>query len=206
MLGGAMLSCTSCAWFHTLPDPIRVHAWLADPRDLWVVRRVLALPVAGEEAPVDFLDALGENFRAELAASHRFQVVPIGREDQDEKLLWQSERKGRLSVDALVDLGKRFQVDGVLMVRVTSYRPYLPPSLGIQVQLVSVHSGDAVWAVDETFDSGQEHVRQDVQVYVKDYMAPDPSLHETEMVQLSPRRYAQYCSKRIIESLSLPRG
>ena len=152
-------------------------------------------------APIPFLDSMGERFRAELAASHRFQVLSLERDDASEKELWASERKGRLSVNALVALGKRFQVDGILLLRVTSFRPYLPPVIGLQVQLISVHSGDPVWVVDETFDSSEERIRQDLVVYRRRNLVPDTSLHGDEMIQLSPRRYAAYCSKRVIETL-----
>ncbi|MCA8968255.1 MAG: hypothetical protein KDC95_00675 [Planctomycetes bacterium] len=191
----------SCHIVKPLPPPIEVHAWVADRRDLQVVRRIIALPVAGDEASVDFLDALGETFRAELAATRRFEVLSIGRDTTEEKALWKSERRGRLSVDALVDIGRRYQADGVCMLRVTSVRPWMPPMLGLRLQLVSVHSGDAVWVVDETFDSADENIQLDLKVYARDSLAPDPSLHETDMLQLSPRRFARYCSHRIVESL-----
>lgn len=192
---------TSCR-ITKLPAPMRVHAWVADPRDLQVVRRIVVLPVAGEAASIDFLDDLGASLRSELAASRHFEVLELGRDSPEEEALWKSERRGRLSVDALVEIGRRYQADGVCMLRVTAHRPWLPPLLGVRLQLISVHSGDAVWAIDESFDSAEEKVRLDVEVYARDYLAPDPSLHDTEMLQLSPRRFAGYCCKRMVESLT----
>lgn len=198
-----LLVASSC--FTILPAPIKAHSWLADVRDLDVVRRVLFLPPVGEDVPLDYLEALGDEFRTSLSGAQRFQIITLDTNDPDQAKLWSSERSGSLSLDALVDLGRRFGVDGVLLTRVSNFRAYLPPSLGLYVQLVSVHSGEAVWVVDHVFDSRQERVRVDTLRYAQDELAPESSLHDAEMIQLSPLRFGAYCCQRVVESLHFAR-
>lgn len=189
----------SCAVL--LPAPMRAHSWLADARDLDVVRRVLVLPLVGPAVPLDYLKSFGAELRNTLSGAARFQVLDLDTRDPDQVKLWETEKSGHLSLDALVDLGRKFAVDGVLLARITHFRAYLPPSIGVHLQLVSVHSGEAIWVVDQVFDSRRERIRLDTMRYAHDELAPETSLHDAEMVQLSPRRFGAYCCKRIVETL-----
>ncbi|MFQ5505642.1 MAG: hypothetical protein ACE5F1_12730 [Planctomycetota bacterium] len=183
-----------------IPRQMPINSYLGDSRDLMAVRRVMVLPFGGDKVPPEYLDSLRRNFISELSAIHRFQIVPLPATSTDSQELLSSERRGRVSAKGLVKLGQRYHVDGILLVRVTSFAPYLPPVLGLQVHLISIHSGITVWAVDSTYDAGMEAVRLDLLDYRRG-LAPVDSLHEWEMVELSPRMFGRYVSHRIVSTL-----
>jgi len=197
----AALLAASCSLFEPVPRRIPVHHYLGDARDLFVVRRVIVLPFFGREVDPSYLAALRESFVAELHRSQRFRVVPLETMTQEDIALYDSEKRGLIASKNLVELGAQYQVDGIVLVRVTSFRPWMPPSLGLYASLVSVHSGEPVWVVDETFDSSIEAVRLDALHYYRHELAKDESLHGPEMMQLSPRRYGAYVCARIVGTL-----
>jgi len=189
--------------FRRPPRPIWVHAWRAADRELTPVRRVVVLQFIGESIPDQSLASLREAFLAELATAQVFEAVPLPDGAGDSRGIYEAAGKGSISSAGLVEIGKRYGADGVLLARVTSFRPWLPPVIGLNILLVSVHTGAAVWTADQTFDASREDVREDVLHYSVTKLAPDPSLHEAEMMLLSPRRFARYASARIVASLLL---
>ena len=177
-----------------------IHAYVGDARDLFIIRRVAVLPVFGPDVPDAQRESLHASLVSELGALHRFQIVRL---DDVEEVppLYGSEKRGRIDVNALVELGGRYHVDAVLLARVTSYKPYMPPVIGLQLHLVSVHAGDVVWVVDETFDGSQERVRQDLLYYQRQRLSEEPSLHDTDMLLMSPRRFGRYSMARAVDTL-----
>jgi hypothetical protein len=134
------------------PEQRVIDSYLADPRDLANVRRVMVLPFA-EEPGVDDCTQMRDIYVAELQKLRRFDIVPLPGSALEVDELNRSVRHGRLSTDAVVRLCDRYHLDGVLVGTVTSFRAYTPPILGMRTQLVSVHSGAIVWAVDAIYDS-----------------------------------------------------
>lgn len=204
----ALLLLGGCALFpaHESLRRMPVNSYLADSRDLMAVRRVVVLPVAGDHVPEELRAHLQHSVETAIAATQRFQVVPLPAVvDRDRELL-ESEARGQLRTEGLVDLAKRYQIDGVVLCRVHTFQPYRPPVLGMQSQLVSIHSGDCVWAADATYDSATENVRSDMKEYYRHVLAPVDSLHDWELLQLSPRLYGQYVVHRLVATLEGPAG
>jgi hypothetical protein len=184
-----------------VPRRMPVNSYLADARDLMAVRRVVVLPVAGEHVPETLRKHLQRSMEAAIASTQRFQVVPLPAVLDEDRHLLESELSGRLSTSGLVDLAKRYQVDGVVLCRVHAFQPYKPPTLGMQSQLVSIHSGDTVWAVDATYDAGREDVRLDLREFCENELAQIESLHGWDLLRLSPRLYGEYVVHRVVATL-----
>ena len=197
-LCGALLV-SSCSLIEP-GSQMSIHAYVGDARDLFIIRRVAVLPVFGPNVPDAQRESLHASLVAELGALHRFQIVRL---DDVEEVppLYGSEKRGRIDVNALVELGGRYHVDGVLLARITSYKPYMPPVIGLQLHLVSVHAGDVVWVVDETFDGSHERVRQDLLHYQRQRLTEETSLHDTDMLLMSPRRFGRYSMARAVDTL-----
>ncbi|PIE22962.1 MAG: hypothetical protein CSA62_09505 [Planctomycetota bacterium] len=182
--------------------PVAINSYLADPRDMIAVRRIVVLPVAGENVPSTLRKHLQHSLERSIAETQRFQVVPLPNVSDNDRELLRSEARGKLSIDSLVSLAKRYQIDGAVLCRVHAFQPYKPPILGLQTQLVSIHSGDTVWAADATYDSSIKRVQLDLRHYYETELAETESLHEWELLCLSPRLYGSYVVHRIVGTLA----
>ena len=102
------------------------------------------------------------------------------------------------SAEALVALAARYKLDGVLVGTITSYRPYLPPTLGMRTKLFSVHSGSYVWAAEGLYDAKDARTMEDLEHYQKSFLATETSMHGMRINLLSPARFAAYVSHRLV--------
>lgn len=196
------LIAASCAWGGTSEAPaISVHHFKADPQDLEPVRRVMCLPFLGEHAPDDIREHVRASFLREIAESGRLQILPLPRLSDEEVGIFLSEQTGRIDAKQLVDLARRFHLDGILIGRITTFSDVAPPQLGLRAALVSVHSGSVVWAVDQVFNAGKEQCRQDLFRYYDNVLVEEASRHGPELLMLSPRMFCDYAVARVVATL-----
>lgn len=185
----------SCAGPYALKP---VNSYLADARDLRTVRRIMVLPFGEAAGVCADLEHLRSAFVGELAKLRRFEIVPLPAAAPEDDVLNRGLATGRLSTEAVVELCERYKLDGVLLGRVTSWRPYKPPHLGLHVQLVSVHSGSTVWAVDALFDSSDATTVNDLKHYAEAVQADTGDLHGWEMNLIAPTKFATYVAHRVV--------
>lgn len=194
----AALAVSGCGLLPQPPRPMPVSAYHADMRDIEGMRRVMVLPfdlapaVQGDPRPVR------QAFIAELAKIQLFELVPLPDGAGEDRVLYDTLQQGRMSAEALVALGKRYQLDGVLLGKVTGYRAYKPQHLGLHVQLVSVHTGSVVWAVEGFYDTTDARTIEDLEHYSRSFMAEDESMHGWHINLISPARFASYVSHRLV--------
>jgi hypothetical protein len=175
-----------------------INNYLAEPADLANVRRIMVLPFAQEAGVQADCAKVRDVFVAELQKLRRFEVVPLPIDARESEELNQSLSHGRLSTDAMVRLCSRYSLDGVLVGSVTAWRPYTPPHLGLRTQLISIHSGAPVWAVDAIYDSSDRTTVSDLRNYVEATQRDDGNLHGWEMNLLSPGKFTTYVAHRFV--------
>jgi len=178
-----------------------INHYLADERDLEPVRMIMVLPFDGEIAPKEVREHVTRTFVREIAEKGQFIVKPLPRLSDEENLILSSESKGRIDTKELVDLCKRFHLDGVIIGRITSYQDYYPPRIGLRSLMVSVHSGDIVWAADMVFNAAKQLTRQDAIRYYEGTLITEASNHGREMIFLSPREFSEYAVARLLSTL-----
>jgi hypothetical protein len=189
-----------CGLIPSPPRKLPVNHFLSDPRDFDTVRRVMVLPFHESYGVHANSPQVREAFVNELAKLGRFEVVPLPDRASEHEDINDSLTRGRLSTDALVTLSTRYQVDGVLIGSITSYRPYPPINLGLRLQLISLHSGRTVWAADGLYDSNDALILEDLQHYAGSFAAAEASMHGWELNLLAPRKYAAYVAHRLVAS------
>jgi len=175
-----------------------INSYLAEPKDLANVRRIMVLPFAKEAGVQADCESVRDAFVAELQKMRRFEVVPLPSEAREDEILNTSIHRGRLSTEAMVRICDRYALDGLLVGSITAWRPYTPPHLGIRTQLISVHSGATIWAVDAMYDSSDRTTISDLRHYAARVQEADGSLHDWEMNLLSPAKFTTYVAHRFV--------
>ncbi len=176
----------------------QINCYLAEPADLANVRRIMVLPFAYESGVQVDCAKVRDAFVAELQKLRRFEVVPLPADAREDDELNASLSRGRLSTEAMVRLCNRYALDGVLVGSVTAWRPYTPPHLGMRTQLVSVHSGAPVWAIDAIYDSSDRTTVDDLQHFVEHTQRDDGNLHGWEMNLIAPSKFTSYVAHRFV--------
>jgi TolB-like protein len=197
LLIAAALPLAACSWERP-PERKPINFYLADTRDLANVRRIMVLPFGVESGVNCDTTSLREAYITELAKLRRFEVVPLPADAAENSILNATIRTGRVSTEATVKLCNHYHLDGVLLGTVTSYRAYMPQHLGLRTQLLSVHSGAAVWAVDALYDANDQSTISDLRHYHDHVQASDGTIHGWEMNTLAPGKFATYVAHRCI--------
>lgn len=180
------------------PEAKTINSYLAEPTDLANVRRIMVLPFGRETGIAADCNKVRDAFVAELQKLRRFEVVPLPSDAREDDELNESLAHGRLSTEAMVRLCNRYLLDGVFMGSVTSWRPYTPPHLGLRTQLVSVHSGAPVWAVDAIYDSADRSTVSDLRHFTETTQQDDGNLHGWELTTLAPSMFTTYVAHRFV--------
>jgi TolB-like protein len=196
-VAAALLSATACHLERPLSEK-PINSYLAEPADLANVRRIMVLPFAHEAGVQADCEQVRDSFVAALQKLRRFEVVPLPAEAREDNELNASIHRGRLSTDAMVRLCERYALDGLLVGTVTAWRAYQPPHLGMRTQLISVHSGATIWAVDAMYDSADRTTIADLRLFAEHALTDDGSLHGWEMNLLSPTKFTNYVTHRFV--------
>jgi|JRYL01.1.fsa_nt_gb TolB-like protein len=200
-LAGAALLAGGCQW-ERQPEQKRINSYLAEPADLASVRRVMVLPFRQESNVEADVEKVRDAFVAELQKLRRFEVVPLPSTAAENELLRDSLRRGRLSTEATVRLCERYGLDAIFLGTVTAWRPYTPAHLAMRTQLLSVHSGAPVWAVDAMYDTSDRSTVSDLRHYMLTQKQDDGSLHGWELKLLAPQQFTQYVANRFVGTWS----
>ena len=189
-----------CAWLPQPPRAMPVNHYLADARDLDTVRRILVLPFDESSGVRGDRVRVREAFVRELAKIQRFEIVPLPGGAEEDRRLYESLVRGRLSPETVVLLGQRYQVDGLLLGTITAYRAYMPTHLGLRVRLVSVHSGSTVWAAEGLYDAADAATIEDLEHYARSAAAEEASFHGGDITLIAPSKFAGYVAQRLVRT------
>ncbi|MBT3635993.1 MAG: hypothetical protein HN531_03570 [Opitutae bacterium] len=91
--------------------------------------------------------------------------------------------------------------NGVLFVDLDSYRPYRPLALGVRAKLVDLKSGEYMWAIDETFDSGHASVIAGANVFQKSSQVRAISSKTAGSTLHSPRIFSKYVASTCFSTM-----
>lgn len=169
------------------------------------VKRVAVLPLTtltDEEAMEFGRGALWPVLLNELGRSRQFELVAV----TPEQLLlltgrseWNGEEK--LPSDLFQKLKDKFVVDAVLFSRLTQYRAYEPLTVGWRLKLLDAGDPRILWAVDEVFDARVAEVAAAARRYAREHSETVPSLHDSQAVLVSPRRFGEYTASAVVGTM-----
>lgn len=166
------------------------------------VKRVVVLPVYSSDIEGRLIDNFDETFQSELQKQNRFEVVPVSRHQL--KTHFHKEQLNSTEVlpyDFLEKLNNKYAADAVLFIDLTDYRPYKPMALGVRSKLVDVFSGDMLWSLDETFDTGNPHVAVAARRFQLGHQKTTFPLDSGTSVLKSPHRFSQYVAYNVFRTL-----
>jgi len=166
------------------------------------VHRVGLLPLLGRKLDGEQAQILQSAFYTEFSLQTPFEVIPLERGDLEEVNQANSYVQGRYEPKMVIELARRFRLDGMLIGTVVDYKFYHPQRLSLQMDLVASETGAAIWSSSVQLDATSPRVRQAIENY---YRASDGVQSEDgqgwEIALLSPRLFAQFAAWQITRML-----
>jgi hypothetical protein len=168
------------------------------------LRRVVVLPVCGGAlAPVETVAALDPVIVAALQQQHRFEVVPLTREQSRREFHFEEiPSVAALPHDFLATLQREFAADAVLFIDITVFRPYRPIGLGLRAKLATLSTAPRlVWTFDNVFSADDPAVANSARQH---FLGADRGGVPADLspgVLQSPARFAEYAADAMFATL-----
>lgn len=171
------------------------------------LKRIAILPLTVELdnlAAMDRIDSLTSLFEEELRKQQRFEVVSVSPANL-QRWFGRPRILATESVPAnlLGHIKTNLLADGILFVRVHSYRPYPPVSIGWDLKLVTTSTGQSLWSIDETFDSAQADVARAARDYFRSHHTGHIELGDPQADMRSPGLFSRYAAQAATATLPL---
>lgn len=184
-------------------QPKRPGNFYLDEETIVEVERVALLPVHAPAAGLANEAEIDTQFLSKLTATQLFEVVSLSREDLARRFGQRSFSSAGILNQSLFDyIQATTAADAVVLFDITSYHPFQPIRVGVRGKLITLQDQQVLWAVDELFDAGAQHISRDAEVYEKRHMAQFPTSKQHDSILMSPSRFIAYAAERCI--LTLP--
>jgi hypothetical protein len=204
LLTFALLS-TACAVHqpkvHMPDEPPLAAAARAGDYDSYPLRRVGLLPFAGGDLDVQRAADLQRVFELELGARARFEVIALDLRDLEAVDVSDPYRRGVYKPTTIIELARRYRLDGLLVGTVTQLRTYTPQRLSLELELVAAETGQAIWRSTLALDSGAERVKRSIDVWCNNQRTDGLAPESSDLVLLSPERFAQFAAYEVARVL-----
>ena len=167
-------------------------AQVASDFDTYSLGRVGLIPFAGLGMNNDQASAFQQAFFAEFSGNTPYEVVPLKPTDLAEVARSEPYRRGLYRTRTIIDIVRRFQLDGLLIGTVTSWHPFSPQRLSVQVDLVAAETGMVIWSSSVHLDASDKAVRDNLRAWYDTH--PGEPGETWELALLSPRRFIRFAA------------
>ena len=178
-----------------------VHSYCSPELTKERVRRVVVLPFEHRSGDVRAADEVTEIFVGEIQKLGAFEVAlpPTDRAKAICRGIF--DKNGTMDLDSALKAQDELFADAFVTGKITAYKPYDPPSLGMRLRMVSARSGSVLWTADAVFDGSESRVREMAMEHFEQRHDDKESLFGWTIVMISMRRYVQFVSQQILSTL-----
>ena len=161
------------------------------------LRRVGLLPFSGQAMSIPRAAELQAAFATELARVAPYEIVMLDASDVLEVIRSDPHRRGAYQPGTIIELARRFRLDGLLVGTVTQLRTYTPQILGLELDLVASDTGRSIWYSSLNLDAGDERVKRSIDVWCNNEREGSLAPESSELVLLSPSRFARFAAHEV---------
>lgn len=175
-------------------------AELAADFETYRIRRVGLLPFQGETLEREYAEVVQRAFHAELARQTPYELVRLEPPDLEEVPTSQTHRRGGYDPRTILDVSRRYRLDGVLIGTVTDFQYFSPLRLGVLLELISSETGATLWTSTVHLDATDPRVRRGLESFHRD-RADSLGAERWELTLLSPRLFARFAAWHVARRL-----
>lgn len=195
-LVGLALACAACA-SRPLHMPELASSRVVEDLDTYRLQRVGILPFSGADVSSEQALQLQAAFHSELAQAVPFELVPLAAGDLAEIEESDPQRLGWYRPKTIIDLSRRYSLDGLVFGSVTQQRFFPPQILSVQVELVSAETGLVLWSSAVHLDGSDPRVQDGLQIFYGSASRDTSGSPSWDVALLSPERFARFAAFQI---------
>jgi hypothetical protein len=197
LLSGA-LAFAGCATSRTAEAPLLATAGVAADFDSYSLARVGLLPLDGANLDDGHAALLQGAFYAELSRATPYELVPLDAADLAEVRGPDPHRLGVYDPRTVVEVARRYRLDGILAGTVTHRRDFPPQELSVLVDLVAAETGLVIWEAAVHLDARDPRVTDGIVAWAAE---AETSGEDSQVALLSPARFAGFAAWQIARLL-----
>jgi len=166
--------------------------------------RVGLLPFRGAGVAPEQGRLLQAAFAQSIGAAARFEIVALDDADLEEVPASEPLRRGWTKPATVLALGRRYDLDALLVGTVTDAQAFAPQKLGLEIDLVATETGIAIWSSAVALDASEARGRQALEAWHAKNRAGGEGSESWELALISPRRFAEFAAAEV--AATLPRA
>jgi hypothetical protein len=194
-----VLAAAGCRTTAADPGPL-ASSTVAVDFGTYRLARVGILPFAGRDLGREQADNLQRAFQLELSRVMPYELVPLSHADLAEVRAGNPYLRGRYEPPAILEVARRYRLDGLLIGTVTQHEPYPPQALGLEVELVATETGAPLWTSSVQLDAGDARVRARLDLWQASHKADGGGRESVQLTLVSPERFARFAAWEVASS------
>ncbi len=100
----------------------------------------------------------------------------------------------------LLTLRKRLIADGIVIGRVSEYKPYPHLMTSMNLKLIDLNDGSIVWGMEQIWDSTDQSVQRRMKMYYQEKIGKGFEPLEWQILTNSPRMFHQFVSDEVAQT------
>ncbi len=208
-LSGIFAGCSTTVDFvktAVLPEPptpaTQPTNFYIEPSEVDTIRRIALMPVYSPNTNHQTQAVLDQAFLNKLSETQLFEVVMITREDLARRFSARAFNSASPIPDTLFNyVEEATYADAVVFFDVTSYSPYKPVKLGIRSKMMRMEDRKIIWAIDQSFDTGDQRVAEEAIDYQSDIRANPTPTRQPDRILISPSVFIYFAAERSVQTL-----
>ena len=190
LAAAALALCAACQSGPTIPETLAV-ARVSPDFDSYELNRIGLIPFAEAGSDADAsAEFVAGAFYMELSQSTPYEIVLLDPIDLAETTESEPHRRGWYNPRTIIELARRFRLDGLFVGTVTQHKSYPPQQLSVGMELVSAETGSVLWTSQVHLDAADRRVRDSLAAYVESERGETSA----QLALLSPSSFARFAA------------
>jgi len=144
----------ACTLVHHEPPPQLAATRRVADYSTYTLRRVGLLPIFGDALDARRQQEFRQAFLFEFARAAPYEVVALDPTQIAEVDPTRPHERGVYSSRTVLELARRYRLDGLIVGEVTQLEVYSPQMLAVQLELISAETGLVIWSSSVHIDAG----------------------------------------------------
>lgn len=190
LLALTLSACQTIVHPRAIDAPNLASAKVASDYQSYKLRRVGVMPVTCKDLSDDEALQLQEIVFNEFNEVVDFELVLLSDYDVSEIEKVNVNKVGNHRGKAVLEISRRFNLDGLLVTNVTQRKAFPPQKLNVQADLVATETGMAIWHSAVTLQADRADVRLGVEAFYGNGLPMSDDSWAGAL--LSPSRFARF--------------
>lgn len=195
-----MLLCMGALASGCVEPPESSVSFSVKPEGLRAIKRVVFIELSDRDRSPDVAEGMTKALASAIRSRKLFSLDVVSRDDPRCKLVT-LDQQGGFTLRQLRQLRDTFDCQAVLVGWTKDYYPHPRMQVGLRLQLLDLRQGQAVWAVDDVWDTTDKAMEKRVKRFFREQMRSGYEPMGWQLVLTSPKAFEKFVAHEVAETL-----